>query len=338
MRTFRRMGARMRAWRVAHQAERRRVAPSLLAVLLAVPLMLACGVRFTTLSHVAARDLTLQVSVFGKDVSDPTVIVQVRYLVAGYAGVPYISSAHTLTCNGVPIPLTTRINAATVPRQPPGGAYTLVYTDDQHQRTTLTVPVPRGAFAITAPAEGAHIKIPQPPAASGAGFTTGGSSAPILTTSLAALDPTPAPPTTPTAPPMNATPTPPATLSPSASPTAGGTPTRGPDRVGQPPIIFRYTVPTIPTSATANLELTARCGQVGGLQCGMISGFARQMTGTFALTDSSVAPGYGFESFVPGPGELDAKLTAGWALPSSGFKQARVDYSDQVAIHVTWTR
>lgn len=310
-------------------------APALFVALVAIPLILACGVGLLSVAQAPARDLTLNIRISDQGAASGKVWVMVAYTVMGYSGRVQLSSAHTLTCNGVPIGLNAFSSNAQVPRQPAGGAYVFVYTDEQGRRTGLTVPVAPGQFAITTPAEGAHVTLPRQPSlepsptVTGSGITTGGSGA----ASLVTIDATPAPPTTPTAPPA---PTPPPTPIPSSSATPAGQ-IRSPQMVSQPPVVIRYTTPDIPASAQARFSATAYCGPANAPTCGAIYGPSLEPTGTYTLTDSGLAPGYGFEAFKPGAGAISAQFEANWELPPSGFNAVTVIFIEDTTVHIVWT-
>lgn len=326
-----------------HQPGRTGVAASLLIALLAVPIILACGNLPQKLTTAPASSLRLEITIHDSlelqqhnpAAPNPWVVVDVAVTLAGpqprYGGI-LLSGPHALTCNGVPMLYgNSSSGEERITRQSPGGSYTFVYTDEHGQRTTIAVRVPTGAFAVTAPAAGATITLPRQPSfgpsptATGSAFTVGGSE---LTT-LAALD---------------ATPVPPATPAPSATPIPSGLPTpvgqvRPPQLVSQPPILIRYTMPAIPTNAIATFQAGAYCGRNGAPSCGAtIFGPALAASGAYALTDVDVAPGYGFEAFGPGPGELDARLTMGWPLPPVGFNAARVTFYEDETVQIVWAQ
>jgi hypothetical protein len=84
-----------------------------------------------------------------------------------------------LTCNGVTIPevdsgrsIDPPTRAVTVPRQPPGGAYTFVYTVETGHQTTVVVPAPQVDLGVTQPVANARTLIPQTPAPTGELDTT----------------------------------------------------------------------------------------------------------------------------------------------------------------------
>jgi len=89
---------------------------------------------------------------FAPDSAVTTVFVSVTFSNASEGFV--LSGKQSLTCNGVKVP------SGAVPRQPPGGAYTFVYTDEQGHQTTLIVPVPQGTFQALSPTPHASVPIP----------------------------------------------------------------------------------------------------------------------------------------------------------------------------------
>lgn len=80
-----------------------------------------------------------------------------------------LGAGQRLTCNGVLVrrPDTNAQGygfpegTVTVPRQPPGGRYIFVYTDERGRQTTVVVPAPLMDFAITSLAASARVPIPR---------------------------------------------------------------------------------------------------------------------------------------------------------------------------------
>lgn len=72
----------------------------------------------------------------------------------------------SMACNGVTFPHLRGnfLLQITVPRQPAGGTYTCVYTDEKGIKTPFIIPIPTGILAITAPK--AHDTVPIPNSAS----------------------------------------------------------------------------------------------------------------------------------------------------------------------------
>lgn len=125
---------------------------------------LACGATPTYLGTAPARDLRLSVS-FTDAFAAGDGLVQMRVDIAdpSKGGLVLLSGGQRLTCDGVSDPRESAgswsFAAFSIPRQPPGGAYTCVYTDERGQHTTATIAMPPGRFAITSPVAGAHVPI-----------------------------------------------------------------------------------------------------------------------------------------------------------------------------------
>lgn len=97
-------------------------------------------------------------------------------------------------------------------------------------------------------------------------------------------------------------------------------------------------MPDMPANASTTFQATANCGRIGEWLCGTIPGPALAASGTYALTDATVADGFGFERFVAGPGEIDTGFTAAWPLLPGGFVAASVTYDAFAQIPIDWTR
>jgi hypothetical protein len=87
---------------------------------------------------------------------------------AGGANFVRFTNHQHLTVNGLEVPHKDSGSSrepprrdVTLPRQPPGGAYTFVYTDEQGRQTAAVVPAPPVDFTITEPAAGAQVQIPR---------------------------------------------------------------------------------------------------------------------------------------------------------------------------------
>ncbi len=87
----------------------------------------------------------------------PDAQVLVRFV--GMSEVPPADNA-SVTCDGHDVtPRTQGFSSALngahpCPRQPPGGAYHIVYTDEHGARTSAVIPVPTGVLAFRAPSDG----------------------------------------------------------------------------------------------------------------------------------------------------------------------------------------
>src|SRR6185437_6442812 len=135
---------------------------------------LACGIslgshigyRPPPATHLPASQLRLEIQIlgqyeqYGKPSGSPTVGIAVRVFEGTKASESSLADKATLTCNGVDIKRNAYGFSPPCPRQPPGGAYRLVYTDEHGAQTTVAIPVPTGAFAILSPQDGATVPIP----------------------------------------------------------------------------------------------------------------------------------------------------------------------------------
>ena len=135
---------------------------------------LACGISFGShigyrpppATHLPASQLRLEIQIsgqyeqYGNPSGAPTVGIAVRVFEGTKASESSLADKATLTCNGVDIKRNAYGFSPPCPRQPPGGAYRLVYTDEHGARTTVVIPVPTGTFAILSPQDGASIPIP----------------------------------------------------------------------------------------------------------------------------------------------------------------------------------
>jgi hypothetical protein len=204
------------------------------------------------------------------------------------------------------------------PRQPPGGAYLVGFTDSHGASTTLIIPVPLGTFAIVSPRDGAVVPIPtdgalvvrytepSPPA-------NGKVAVDNLTASCNLTETTPCgavyanlqPQPTPTPDPRQPTATPYAIH-------VAPTPTPGPNGSGTPVPVYTP-VPTIgpPTPTVA----VTRNGQEGVVY----------LTGDYI-------------TFVPAPGTLTMSVEVNETPAPAGFEAVSVTYSDNSQSHITWTR
>lgn len=127
---------------------------------LAALLLIFCGMIKPpiTLDHAPAS--SLQVSIEIDNQYAPTSGVTIKASFSQSPTQPIIlSGKQRFKCNGVSFPQTVQPQV-TVPRQPPGGAYSCLYTDDQGKQTSVSIAVPQGVFAITSPAAGASVPIP----------------------------------------------------------------------------------------------------------------------------------------------------------------------------------
>lgn len=135
---------------------------------------LACGIslgshigyRPPPATHLPASQLRLDISILGQyqqystSSSVPTVGIAVRVYEGTNTREVSLPDKATLTCNGVDIKQNSNGFSPPCPRQPPGGVYRIVYTDEHGASTDVVIPVPLGAFAILSPQDGATVPIP----------------------------------------------------------------------------------------------------------------------------------------------------------------------------------
>jgi hypothetical protein len=272
-----------------------------------------------TIAQAPANTLSVIITIQHQYTTTTSAIIIAARFLQGKTEGP-LDSKLGFACNGVELMRMDRYLASnmSVPRQPAGGAYDCVYTDEKGNKTSLTIPIPPGTLAITSPAAGATIH----PAA-----------VPVPTPGVT---PTPTPPPPPPPPRDTPTPTPigsPTPTSPPPIPTPtipGTTPlTRG--------IMVRYIMPTLPANASAQVWVTALYTGAGSQSEGGIVGPAAPATGAYLLTDTNSLSGVGFETFPPGSsGKIQLNSTFSWSLPPGGFQSIRIQYDDMLSIPVTW--
>jgi hypothetical protein len=126
----------------------------------------ACGVptAFHARPYPPGRDLHLLVSIGDQftHLSQPNVLVIIRFATLEDVAP---ADAASITCNGHDItPRAPSVFAhpssnLPCPRQPPGGAYHLVYTDEHGAITSAVLPVPSGEFALRSPTNGGILPV-----------------------------------------------------------------------------------------------------------------------------------------------------------------------------------
>lgn len=138
-----------------------RIWSSAFAALLAVPIILACEPHPLTVTSIPAARLHFTVNINDQYAATPQVLIHAQVSLPGESRAIVATTSHTLTCNGVSVIAGAEITgSAMVPRQPPGGTYTFIYTDEHGQRTTQAVPVPPGQFAVDSPSANSSVPIP----------------------------------------------------------------------------------------------------------------------------------------------------------------------------------
>ena len=106
--------------------------------------------------------------------------------------------------------------------------------------------------------------------------------------------------------------------------------TRTPD-LAHVPLTVRYAVPNLPPYSVAYVVMTA-WGSGGEVQ----GRAAEPVTGTYSISDASIAYSYGFESFTPGPGDITSLLQVTW-WQVTDFQQVKVMYSSYTDSPLVWT-
>jgi hypothetical protein len=146
--------------------ERRSRLRLIAAVLCMVIAFLACsGPQLTHLSTAPAERLRLEARFEHLLTSASQVIVDVTLETAQNAQL-ILADNQRVTVNGQAAdPALIHLGGAyrfTVPRSPSGGEYTIVYTDERGQQTSVVVPAPQRDLTLTAPAAHARLPIPAP--------------------------------------------------------------------------------------------------------------------------------------------------------------------------------
>ena len=298
-----------------------RIAASFLAVLV----VMACGATPVLLTTAPARDLQLSIRLTGALTTDDLpVALRVTIQEPSKGGFVALTSAQRLTCEGVSDPKDEAHPwtgaVFVVPREPAGGAYTCVYTDERGQRTTLTLPIPAGHFAFVSPAAGARVPIPQPllePTAAAAAAAN-----PSTPTSSLVIHYTfPSPPGY-TAPQADSTTTP-AAQGPFA--TLFGEVGCG----ALPPLPLRSQYGTATATAGATPFPTEPT-------CISRYGDVEAATGTYVMSSiNGVA--YRFSGIQRGPGWIHLEFETRWSAPAGGFKSIQVDTRDDISTPIIWT-
>lgn len=290
------------------------VSARLILTLFAVlAVILACGGTVRFLTAAPARELQLAIQIDNALVAgDAPVQITVRVSDLSRGGLVALSGGQRLTCGGVSDPADEAFQSDwnfarfLVPRQPPGGAYTCVYTDESGLQTTATIPVLLAQLAFTSPTAGAHVRISAP--FEPQSVATPPANAPCLSNQVRQLVVIhytfPVPP--------------------------GYTPPL-PDQPVSPRFADQEPYATV----------TAQAG-IGSFspppaQCYEPRGSGLAATGTYVLSFVNAPSGVGFQQIVPGPGYIELSLAMQWLPPAGGFQAIVVDTQDSVAIPIVWT-
>ena len=140
--------------------------------LLSLLAICACGVSLhggmgaapLPVTHLPASKLHLAIQIsgqFGDESIKPNVYGSIVLLDGTTGAAVTIPTNAGLTCSGSSIERSVdgRLYFA-CPRQPLGGSYHFTFTDEHGAKTTVSVPVPTGAFAILSPRPGSSVPIP----------------------------------------------------------------------------------------------------------------------------------------------------------------------------------
>lgn len=280
--------------------------------------VLACTAQVTQLSVAPASTLSLAMTLdYDLAQAHGTQVYVTVTLVSNESphAIAHFSGGQYLMVNGVRLSENSSSHGvshvAVIPRQPPGGRYTMVYTDEHGTHTSVDIPAPQADLAVIEPAPGANVPIPQ--------------------RETSAI-PTPTPMPTPT-------------VVPSRTPDNAHVPLVVRYAVPYSP----GSLPTSPLNHTPNdsAAFTVRGAVLGAcspLKQGdcpsvpSISASSDEATGTLTFRDWYLEYGRGFESIEPGPGSIRLDATVRWYVPHSGFGSLQLTYVDAVDSPITWVR
>ncbi len=278
-------------------------------------------------THLPAAQLRLMIQINGQYSDEPAVQTLIHVYEAQSGQEVSLANKTRLTCNGSDVKYSYPNNAnPTCPRQPPGGAYRFMYTDENGALTTVVVPVPAGQYAILSPRAGSTVHIPT----DGALATRLSLPIPPPNSSITLLEVIAACQGTPGASCdsvannffIAATPTP---LTGGPSPTAfvyHGPPTPTPSSSRPTATVYENHGPPTPTpppgSTPTAPEFEGTVTQTGG-------------TATVALTGD-------YAPFLPGPGSIEISIEEQIAPDRGGFAAASATMGGDVTANITWTR
>ncbi len=291
----------------------------ILTLFAVLAVILACGATTPiTIKKAPASELQLAILLDNALVAgDAPVQITVRVFDLSRGGDVALSGGQRLTCGGVDDPgdeasgKPWNLAKFLVPRQPPGGAYTCVYTDESGLQTTATIPVPLAPLASTSPTAGAHVPISAPFEPQSVATPADARCLINQVRQVVVVHYTfPVPPGyTPPLPSQSYTP--------------------------EPRIYSNVADQGLYAIVTAQ----AGIGSVSPppAQCYEPSGSGQAATGTYVLSFVNTPSGVEFQQIVPGPGFIKLSLAMGWSPPAGGFQTILVDTQDSVAIPITWT-
>ena len=114
-------------------------------------------------THKPATALRLAITIsgqYGGDADGQNVAVEVQLFEGDNPQPAVPSNGAKMTCNGVDVIPDYDVFSRPCPRQPPGGAYHITYTNEHGVATTTTVTVPQGTLALLSPYAGEAVPIP----------------------------------------------------------------------------------------------------------------------------------------------------------------------------------
>ncbi len=135
---------------------------AVLASCFGLTLMLSCY-KAPTISQASASDLSVLIQIL-----DHTPTASKAKISVGFSKgdqVVALSGNLSMACEGVvfpPVQVGSSQSLITVPRQPDGGVYHCIYTDENGKKTSLAIPTPQGKGQIISPAPGATVHLTEP--------------------------------------------------------------------------------------------------------------------------------------------------------------------------------
>lgn len=281
------------------------------------------GYKPPPVTHLPAAQLRVGFQFLGQYGNTPNVTIATSIFEAASSKQVSLADSARLTCNGTDIkPSTSNAVPRACPRQPPGGAYHITYSDEHGVSTTVVVPVPAGSFAILSPQDGARVKIP----ANGALLVRyaipmappNSTVAPSYIEASCKVSPDqPCPAIAASLYVDTGTPTPGRGTATATVFEDRGPPTPTPDGSEIYPTPVPRVTPTPDSTSTAVLP-GATPTQRDGI-------------GTFVLTGD-------FSGFQPGPGAVTVNISAQITPDRDAFTAATASFSGSASANITWTR
>ena len=269
----------------------------------------------------------MDIQFIGQYDNTPNVQVRVRFFEVASSKEVSLADKARLTCNGSDVKPDFIYTHPTPPclRQPPGGVYRIVYSDEHGAVTTVIAPVPAGQFAILSPRDGSTVKIPincqftirfaVPTAPPKSKITITDAVAWCAESSEHPCNSM-----------MYVAPTAPATTIPGA-PTATvfeyrGEPTPTQDMSIPTPTPFVYRAPPTPTPMPGVTPIPPAQGDIITQSGGM---------GTALLDDC-------FSEYPPGAGRIQISIAAQITPDRGGFAAASATMDGKAIANITWVR